>query len=167
MVAYDPGMAANRRGGILLALVDAALTVGEAHPDSADEHCALPFDNVSERLERADHVLSRRASHEHRTGFVSDIAKELAHCPGWHSAGLNRHARASRARRLSVRDTHGPHLGCPFLSAAVGLTADAPVHASHLTLGDGALEPRAEQCIDGLPDSAEAVVREPRSRPLA
>jgi hypothetical protein len=51
MVAYDPGMAADRRGQLLLELGDAALTVGEAHRDSADVHYALSFDDVSGRLE--------------------------------------------------------------------------------------------------------------------
>jgi len=51
MVAYDPGMAAERRGEVLLELGEAALGVGEAHLDSADVHYALSFDNVSGRLE--------------------------------------------------------------------------------------------------------------------
>jgi hypothetical protein len=51
MVAYDPGMAADRRGDVLLELGEAALRVGEAHLDSADVHYALTFDDVSGRLE--------------------------------------------------------------------------------------------------------------------
>ncbi|MBM1170169.1 hypothetical protein [Microvirga arabica] len=51
MVAYDPGMAVERRGEALLELGDAALGVGEAHLDSADVHYALRFDDVSGRLE--------------------------------------------------------------------------------------------------------------------
>jgi len=51
MVAYDPGMAANRRGELLLELGEAALSVGEAHRDSADMHYSLAFDDVSGRLE--------------------------------------------------------------------------------------------------------------------
>ncbi len=51
MVAYDPGMAAERRGEVLLELGEAALSVGEAHLDSADVHYALSFDDVSGRLE--------------------------------------------------------------------------------------------------------------------
>ena len=51
MVAYDPGMAADRRGELLLELGDAALSVGEAHRDSADVHYALSVDDVSGRLE--------------------------------------------------------------------------------------------------------------------
>ncbi len=50
MVAYDPGMTAERRSEMLLELGDAALGVGEAHLDSADVHYALSFDNVSGRL---------------------------------------------------------------------------------------------------------------------
>lgn len=52
--------------------------------------------------------------------------------------------------------THGPHLGCPFQPAAVGLTADAPVHASPVTLGDGASEPR--------PSNASTVCRTAQKR---
>lgn len=51
MMAYDPGMAADRRSEVLLELGDAALTVGEAHLDSTDVHYALSFDAVSGRLE--------------------------------------------------------------------------------------------------------------------
>ncbi|WP_201860698.1 hypothetical protein [Microvirga soli] len=51
MVVYDPGMAARRRGELLLELGDAALSLGEAHRDSADVHYALSFDDVSGRLE--------------------------------------------------------------------------------------------------------------------
>ncbi|WP_262031701.1 hypothetical protein [Microvirga sp. Mcv34] len=51
MVTYDPGMAAERRGEVLLELGEAALSVGEAHLDSADVHYALSFDDVSGRLE--------------------------------------------------------------------------------------------------------------------
>ncbi|MBD2746104.1 hypothetical protein IC232_05250 [Microvirga sp. BT688] len=51
MVVYDPGMAEDRRGEFLLELGDAALSVGEAHRDSADVHYALSFDDVSGRLE--------------------------------------------------------------------------------------------------------------------
>lgn len=51
MVAYDPGMAAERRGVVLQELGDAALGVGEAHIDSNDVHYALSFDDVSGRLE--------------------------------------------------------------------------------------------------------------------
>jgi hypothetical protein len=51
MVAYDPGMSANRRGEVLLELGEAALSVGEAHQDSANVHYALTFDDVSGRLE--------------------------------------------------------------------------------------------------------------------
>jgi hypothetical protein len=51
MVAYDPGMAAERRGAVLQELGDAALGVGEAHIDSNDVHYALSFDDVSGRLE--------------------------------------------------------------------------------------------------------------------
>jgi hypothetical protein len=62
MVAYDPGMSADRRGEVLLELGEAALSSGEAHKDSADVHYALSFDDVSGRLEvtaatlRAGHV---------------------------------------------------------------------------------------------------------------
>lgn len=51
MVVYDPGMAAERRGELLLELGDAALSMGEAHRDSVDVHYALSFDDVSGRLE--------------------------------------------------------------------------------------------------------------------
>jgi hypothetical protein len=51
MVAYDPGMTAERRGAVLQELGDAALGVGEAHIDSNDVHYALSFDDVSGRLE--------------------------------------------------------------------------------------------------------------------
>ncbi|QRM35275.1 hypothetical protein [Microvirga sp. VF16] len=51
MVAYDPEMDAGRRGEILLALGEAALSVGEAHRDSTNVHYALVFDDVSGRLE--------------------------------------------------------------------------------------------------------------------
>jgi hypothetical protein len=51
MVAYDPAMAAERRGAVLQELGDAALGVGEARLDSADVHYALSFDDVSGRLE--------------------------------------------------------------------------------------------------------------------
>ncbi|MBM1171988.1 hypothetical protein [Microvirga arabica] len=50
MVAYDPGMAADRRSEVLLELGEAALSVGEAHVDSADVHYALSFDDLSGRL---------------------------------------------------------------------------------------------------------------------
>ncbi|QFU14739.1 hypothetical protein [Microvirga thermotolerans] len=58
MVAYDPRMAADQRGEILLELGDAALSVGEAHRDSADMHYALSFDDVSGRLEITAAALS-------------------------------------------------------------------------------------------------------------
>lgn len=51
MVVYDPRMPADRRSDILLDLGEAALSIGEAHRDSADVHYALSFDNVSGRLE--------------------------------------------------------------------------------------------------------------------
>ncbi len=51
MVAYDPGMATDRRGKVLLELGEAALSLGEAHRDSADVHYAVSFDDVSGRLE--------------------------------------------------------------------------------------------------------------------
>jgi hypothetical protein len=51
MVAFDPGMPAERRGAVLQELGDAALGVGEAHIDSNDVHYALSFDDVSGRLE--------------------------------------------------------------------------------------------------------------------
>jgi|GEM_PF-3032907 len=51
MVAYDPRMPADSRSKVLLELGDAALSVGEAHRDSADVHYALAFDDVSGRLE--------------------------------------------------------------------------------------------------------------------
>jgi hypothetical protein len=51
MVAYDPGMAAERRGEVLFELGEAALGMGEAHLDSADVHYAVSFDDVSGRLE--------------------------------------------------------------------------------------------------------------------
>ncbi len=51
MVAYDPGMLADRRGEVLLELGAAALSSGAAHQDSADVHYALSFDDVSGRLE--------------------------------------------------------------------------------------------------------------------
>jgi hypothetical protein len=44
-------MSANRRGEVLLELGEAALSVGEAHQDSANVHYALTFDDVSGRLE--------------------------------------------------------------------------------------------------------------------
>ncbi|MCG7392915.1 hypothetical protein MHY87_08370 [Microvirga sp. ACRRW] len=61
MVAYDPTMPADRRRDFLLELGDAALTVGEAHRDSANVHYALSFDDVSGRLEIIAATL--RASH--------------------------------------------------------------------------------------------------------
>ena len=51
MVAYDPGMAADRRSEVLLELGEAALSSGAVHQDSADVHYALSFDDVSGRLE--------------------------------------------------------------------------------------------------------------------
>jgi hypothetical protein len=61
MVAYDPGMSADRRGEVLLQLGEAALSSGEAHHDSADVHYALTFDDVSGRLEIT--AVTSRAGH--------------------------------------------------------------------------------------------------------
>jgi hypothetical protein len=61
MVAYDPGMTAERRGEMLLELGDAALGVGQVHLDSVDVHYALSFDDVSGRLEIT--VATLRAGH--------------------------------------------------------------------------------------------------------
>ncbi|SCZ08609.1 hypothetical protein [Microvirga guangxiensis] len=74
MVAYDPGMAAERRGEALLELGEAALSVGEAHLDSTDVHYALSFDDVSGRLEIIAATL--RASH----GCGKDGTKPGATC---------------------------------------------------------------------------------------
>lgn len=51
MVAYDPEMAADRRGEVLQTLGDAALGAGEGQEDGQAARYAVSFDDVSGRLE--------------------------------------------------------------------------------------------------------------------